>query len=991
MTPERWQHIKEVFNRALAVEEPAARQKFLDDECADDDDLRREVESLIEANQNSSDFLNQPAHELAAELIVGNQSVILAGHVIDHYRVINLLARGGMGEVYLAEDMRLGRRAVLKVLPERFTEDLDRVRRFEQEARAASALNHPNIVTIYEIGHVERTRYIATEYVEGENLRERMARGTLTLEEILNTGSQIAAALSVAHDAGIIHRDIKPENIMLRRDSIVKLLDFGIAKLTIVRPFNQSTDPEALTRNLMKTAPHTVVGTISYMSPEQARGREVDARTDVWSLGVVLYEMVAGFTPFDGETPSDMIAAVLERHPLPLSSVAPDIPLEFQRIVKRALCKDRDERYQTIKDFHLDLKGLKQDVTLDGFPQSGEYNIPPTLRTSGINKRFTGAASAAYPVAARPHTRLDAFMNRLDAARAWVIFGLVIVCVAAGTFAVHRFINSQTPTLTRTANATLVNLTNTGNAVCSAISPDGKYVAHVEQSSIGQALILTRTPTASKVIVVPPMKARYRGLTFSPDGDYIYFVRQESSVSGTLYQVAMLGGSVTKLMEDVDSPVAFSPDGKQMAFVRVDEARGQYALMVADNNGANARTLNVRGNDEEFSTEGATWTPDGKAVICAAGDWAGGYNMYLLEVDLSGTIKQLASKKWFALMQVAWGDENTLLVTAGETATSPYQIWSIAYPNGAAEKVIGDLNFYKGVSFSPAARTILSIQNQRITNIWLAPGGDANRAKQIATSVGLSYGLAWKHDDDAIAISAMAGNNLNISLLNDKGLGRKQLTVNAGDNYHPTFTYDKRFIVFASNRNGGFNIFRMNAADGGDVRQLTTGGSDFYPYPSPDNRWVVYEHQVKGKPTLWRIPLDGESKSGATQLTDKYSRMPVVSPDGRYIVCSYYRDENFKGFAIIRFEDGEPIRLLPIPVIANQRVRWTPDGNGLTYIDVRDGVSNIWLQPLAGDAPRQITDFKREQIFSYDWSADGKNLVCERGAELSDVVAIKNF
>ncbi|MCP9493271.1 MAG: protein kinase [Pyrinomonadaceae bacterium MAG19_C2-C3] len=989
MTPERWQHIKEVFNRALAVEEPAARLAFLDEVCAGDDDLRREVESLIKAQQNSSGFLNQPAHELAADLIVGNQTGILTGHVIDHYRVLNLLARGGMGEVYLAEDVRLGRRAVLKVLPERFTEDADRVRRFEQEARAASALNHPNIVTIYEIGHVERTRYIATEYVEGENLRQRMKRGTLTLDEILNTGSQIAAALSVAHDAGIIHRDIKPENIMLRRDSLVKLLDFGIAKLITARPFNQATDPEALTRNLMQTAPHTVVGTISYMSPEQARGRDVDARTDVWSLGVVLYEMVAGFTPFDGETPSDMIAAVLERHPLPLSSVAPDIPLEFQRIVKRALSKDPNERYQTIKDFHLDLKGLKQDVTLDEFAPSGEYNIPPTLRTSGNHKRFTGAASAAYPVAARPHASTNTFRQRLSASRTWVIIAFLIVGIAAGAFAVHRLINRQPPTPTRTANASIVNLTNTGNAVCSAISPDGKYVAHVEQSSIGQALILTRTPTASKVTVVPPMRARYHGLTFSPDGDYIYFVRQDASVSsGTLYQVAMLGGSIIKVMEDVNSPVAFSPDGKQIVFVRVDQSQGRYALMVAGGNGANARTLTVRGDDEEFSIEGATWTPDGKKVICAAGDWEGGFNMYLLEVDLNGAIKRLASKRWFALMQVAWADENSLLVTAGETATSPYQIWRIAYPDGAAEKVIGDLNFYKGVSVSPVARTILSIQNQRITNIWLAPGGDANRATQIATSVGLSYGLAWRSGDN-IALSAMAGNNLNITLLKDNGLERKQLTVNAGDNYHPTFTHDRRFIVFASNRNGGFNIFRMNATDGGDVRQLTTGGSDFYPYPSPDNKWVVYEHQVKGKPTLWRVPLDGESR--ATQLTDKYSRMPVVSPDGRFIVCSYYRDENFKGFAILRFDDGEPIRLLSIPVIANQRVRWTPDGKGLTYIDIRDGVSNIWLQTLSGDATRQITNFKSERIFSYDWSADGKNLVCERGAELSDVVAINNF
>ncbi len=1011
MSPERWQHIKEIFNRALACD-ASVRQKLIDELCAGDDDLRREVLSLLKAHEQTGSFLEQPAHEIAAEMLIAADVAnaeddagagALAGQSIEHYRVLKLIARGGMGEVYLAEDTRLGRQAVLKVLPERFTQDVDRVRRFEQEARAASALNHPNIVTIYEIGDVEQTRFIATEYIAGKTLRSRIKRNDLALTEILDVTMQVAAALTVAHEAGIVHRDIKPENIMLRADGYVKLLDFGIAKLNQPANENNETDPEALTRNLVHTAPHMVMGTVSYMSPEQARGQVIDARTDVWSLGIVLYEMIAGRVPFAGETPQDVIAAVLTRSPAALQQFAPDAPPELYRIIRRTLHKNRDERYQTIRDLYLDLKSLKQEIEFAQNEDSLSLRLPLTtgeralhhslqtspdaLRTSNQHRlQVTNLVqdSAAHGTDANTTQRFRSFTSRRG-----LLVALALISLAAASIALYKFLplNRSGGNQSITPKESIVSsLTNTGNAVRAAISPDGKFVAYVQQNANNQTLLVNRVATAGMATVMPAEAVNYLGLTFSQDGDYIYFVRAENSANGNLYQVPALGGAAKKLIDNVDSPIGLSPDGKQLTFVRVDQTQGVYKLIVANTDGTNERTLATRQNGERLSPDGAAFSPDGKSIICAAGDWTGGFNMYLLEFNLTnGSEKRLAmARRWFTIQQVAWINANSLITIAAEDPTSPAQIWKVSYPGGAMEKITRDLNDCVGISFSPATRTILSVQKNRVTNIWVAPNGDARRARQIASGVGLTYGLSWTRDGKIIT-SSMAGGKLNISLLSPDGIERKQLTVNSGDNYHPVTTADGRFIIFASSRGGTFNIWRMNAEDGSDARQLTNGGSDFYPYPTPDNKWVVFEHQSNGATTLWKIPFDGGE---AVQVTDKYARLPVISPDGQFIACRYFIEPNRMGIAILRFDNGEPVNLLPIPIIENQRVRWMPDGRALTYMDVRDGAHNIWSQPRDGGKPVQLTDFNAERMFAYDWTADGKQLVCERGVELNDVVAI---
>gem|GEM_PF-809081 len=382
MTPERWQRVKELFHAALELR-GAERDALLESACAADTELRLEVESLLAADAREGEFLDAAARSVAAG-VVGSRGELEAGSRFGAYTVVGTLGEGGMGKVYLAEDARLGRRVALKLLPASFVSDDARVRRFEQEARAASALNHPNILTIHEIGDHDGLRFIATEFVEGLTLREHLRRGALRLAEVLDIGIQLAAALTAAHAARVVHRDVKPENVMVRPDGYVKILDFGLAKPTRRDAADEFASSDSLARALVSTHPGMIMGTVAYMSPEQARGLETDARTDVWSLGVVLYEMTAGRAPFKGPTNSDVMASVLNREPTPLAQTAPDVPAELERIVTKALAKERDERYQTVKDLGIDLRRLKQRLEFEA--EMGRTRAPEVARTNAATR-----------------------------------------------------------------------------------------------------------------------------------------------------------------------------------------------------------------------------------------------------------------------------------------------------------------------------------------------------------------------------------------------------------------------------------------------------------------------------------------------------------------------------------------------------------------------------------------------------------------------------
>lgn len=389
MTPERWQKITAIFEAALQ-RDAGARTAYVNEACGDDRELHREVEAMLASHDQASRFIEEPAMAVAARLVTSAGGNSLVGKTIAYYKVLSLLGKGGMGEVYLAEDTRLGRRVALKLLPDEFASDALRLARFRQEARAASALSHPNIVTIHEIGEVDSIHFMTTEFVDGESLRQYVSKRQTDLPTALDIATQVASALAAAHDVGVIHRDIKPDNIMIRRDRLVKVLDFGLAKLA------EGSEPapatQAPTKLMVHTEPGVVMGTANYMSPEQARGAGVDGRTDIWSLGVILYEMTTGRMPFEGDTPTDVLSLIIQREPAPIARYAPEAPEELQRIVTKSLSKDRDGRYQTIKDLLIDLKALRRRLDLKAELERTAHPDDGTVATT--NQKHTTVAES---------------------------------------------------------------------------------------------------------------------------------------------------------------------------------------------------------------------------------------------------------------------------------------------------------------------------------------------------------------------------------------------------------------------------------------------------------------------------------------------------------------------------------------------------------------------------------------------------------------------
>jgi serine/threonine protein kinase len=422
-TPERMRRVQELFHGALSLQ-PSARPAFLAESCGSDRGLLDEVESLISAHEREGSFIDSPAGQPVAEMLASMASESYVGQTVGSFRILAQLGRGGMGEVYLAEDSKLGRKVALKLLPPEFTRRQDLVRRFSLEARAASGLNHPNIVTVYEIGQTGSSEYIATEYIEGETLRQHFARGRMNLAEVVDIVIQVADALGAAHGAGIIHRDIKPENIMLRPDGYVKILDFGLAKaISSQHSSGPGADLEAPTLVKMETEPGALIGTVYYMAPEQARGLDVDARADIFSVGVVAYEMIAGRRPFGGDTNLDALISTLEKEPAPLSSLAPGAPPELQRIVSKALRKNREERYQTIKEMLIDLKSLRDELA---FEAKRDRSNPPELGAiTHVQQSVVTDAAKAIPTTPIKRRRLAPV-----AISALIVLGIAIVGVA---------------------------------------------------------------------------------------------------------------------------------------------------------------------------------------------------------------------------------------------------------------------------------------------------------------------------------------------------------------------------------------------------------------------------------------------------------------------------------------------------------------------------------------------------------------------------------
>jgi serine/threonine protein kinase len=928
-------------------------------------------------------------------------SSIKAGTRLGPYEIRSPLGAGGMGEVYLALDTRLNRKVALKILPVALASNQDRMRRFNQEASAAAALNHPHIAHIYEIGKEHEVHFIAMEYIDGETLRDKIHRHKTSLMKLLKYLIQVAEGLTKAHAAGIVHRDLKPDNIMITRDDYAKVLDFGLAKLVEPEKIDTSTasSSEIVTALLPQhSIPGMVLGTVGYMSPEQAQGRieEIDYRSDIFAFGCILFEAVTGRKAFHGKDALDSLHQIVHAPTPEIRDWNPDAPTELQRIIRRCLAKEPDRRYQSIKDVALELDEVRQELQ----PHvSQHYSIQPegTLETKDETEAEGRSRQVPETASIRTSTSSAEYLvNEIKRHKRVALFGFTLLAVfAVGlSFVLYRFIGQKRSTSSGRA-LKVTRLTSTGKVSVAAISPDGKYVAYSQDEGKQESLWLTQVAASNNVQILPPAETNYRGITFSKDGNFIYVVTvDKENPKGALYQIGVLGGTARKLLVDIISPITTSPDGKQLAFVRcvgcltVNQVKPVTAVMIVSADGSNERKLAEQSPPDIFSPGGPAWSPDGSVIACGITRRAPGYRQVLALRVTDGVAQPITSKQWggpgIPNMRLSWLSDNSGILVSGAETVSLSQIWHLAWPGDEARNVTDFLNDYAEISLTSDSETLSAVVSDRVINLWTARDGDITNARKITSGTERADGERGISltPDGKLAYYSSAGGHQNIWIMDADGGGNRQLSPTAEQNVEPVVSPDGRYIVWASRRSAPWELWRMNI-DGNDPKQLNQGG--YFQDISPDGRWVVF---TPPPGVLFKIPIDGGER---IQLTKGRTLRPVISPDGEYIACNYQeKPEDPTRVAIIPFAGGPPKKLLDISSF-NGVIRWTPDGRAIAYIVTENQVSNIWTQPLDGRPPKQLTDFKSERIFNFVWSRDGQKIALSRGVVNKDVVLISGF
>ena len=893
-----------------------------------------------------------------------------SGDTVGHYRLQSQLGGGGMGVVFLAEDLALGRKVALKFLSPALADEASAIERFRREARSVSALNHPNICTIHEIGNHEGRPFIAMELLEGQTLRERLAAARLPLDELLALAIEIADALDTAHKAGIVHRDLKPANMFVTTRGSLKLLDFGLAQITMAAAEVSALPTRPADQKLTGTG--SALGTVDYMSPEQARGEPLDARSDLFSLGVVLYEMATNTLPFVGSTPAVVFHELLGKTPAPAAQLNPDVPAELDRLIAKALEKDRGVRYQSAAEMLADLKRLKRD--------RGSSDVT-----------VTSAQIASPPAPVVRHRGL------LAAAAV----ALVAVTGIAYYYSAARSPSTPTQATLSLQNAEIVRLTTSGNAFLPSISPDGRYVAYAQRDGDQQSVWIRQTATDSNVQIVPPRPGvQIGGVTVTPDGTFVDYLTIETLPSEvlTLWRVPFLGGTPRRLVDDVHSPVAWSPDGRQMAFTRSDLEFSRTSLLVADAEGRNVRVIATReGADLGFFTVRTpggentrlSWSIDG-AVITAPGwgllgDVLTGFTLF---VDVgSGMVRSLALTPPGVS---AWFDDSSLVFGRAIGQGRPFQLWRMSYPSGQLSRLTNDLSSYRGINLTADRDILVAARTEDRVDIWIGDATTMNgRDVALAARPMMANGssLAWTADRLLFTSGSEAG--LVVSSFPADGGAASQVVRDADA---PSITSDGRTLVYVSRNDATLNTLWKSEPDGRGATQI--GGAADWPVPTRDNRSVIFSAlTTNGQRRLWIIPIDGGTR---TQLSDLEGYTPDISPDGRSLAFASLDEQQRPTIVVCDLPGCTAQRRWTPPGLAiglgvGGRLRWMPSGRGIAYVNTASQ-QNIWEQPLGSGAPRQLTRFTDGRtILDFAWSRDGARLAIVRGTTSTDIILFRGL
>ena len=894
----------------------------------------------------------------------------LIGRKISHYRVLEIIGGGGMGLVYKAEDLKLGRRVALKFLPEELARHSISLQRFEREARTASTLNHRNICTIYEVEEHDGQPCIVMELLEGETLRDRLAAWQskpMAVDEVLQVAIQICDGLDAAHQRGIIHRDIKPPNIFLTTGGQAKILDFGVAKFVAgdgeaVNPGAPENDidveracaasasagqPASVDNTLTRTG--ASMGTAGYMSPEQVRGEKLDARTDIFSFGLVLYEMATGQRAFSGETSAVVHDSILHNAPVPVRELNSRLPAGLLTAIDKCLEKDPAQRYQSAAEVRAALEQVQRLVA----------PTPAGLR------RLKKVVIASLTV-------------------------LLIAFCVAGIWWWRRPLAQSAFKHYR-----MTRLTSTGNVAFVDMSADGKYVAYRDGDAGKESLWVQQVATSQSVRVLGPVSG-LEAVRFTPDGNYLYYEQGYlNEWTSSLYRIAVLGGAPEKIatdlsnLRDYPNSIDFSPDGKEVVFARHKDTENDLVTAHADG-GGERRILTLQASE----TIGfVAWAPDGQTIAFAIDEANIGAPNCIAFISSKGGKERRILRSIFLISGIAWLPDQSGLIVTGWSAAAENSLWVVSYPDGSVRRITTDIAEYFGVNLSRGSARLVSVQQQIDSWLWIAPALNPSQATQLrdgASNEDGHSGIHWL--PDGRLVYARGRGQSELWLTDHDGSGRQQLTHTNASAYDPSATVAGTTIVFTycTLECDKPNIWRIDS-DGSNLKQITNDSiPKRAPEISPDEKWITY-YSMQGP---WTMSLS----SGERTNLDPRGGTPSISPDGRWIAFGIWDEKEKEAkIEIVASDRKSPRRFLSLiselqtQDVAQLQVQWTATGDAITFVHTQNGVSNLWSKPIDGGPAKQLTNFTSLRIWSHAWSGDGKYLVMGRGNYSRDAVMLTDL
>ncbi len=867
------------------------------------------------------------------------------------------------------------------MLPEGLAGDAERLARFAREAQALAAVNHPNIASVYGIEESSGVRALVMELVEGDDLSTLLARGPMPAEDAVPIARQIAEALEAAHEQGIVHRDLKPANIKVRPDGTVKVLDFGLAKALDQSPRLKTQDPGPGGNLPTVTSPAmtergVILGTAAYMSPEQAKGRPVDKRADIWSFGVVLHEMLTGGRLFQGESVTETLAAVLTQ--APDFTALGDAPPAVVALLRRCLERDPKKRLRDVGEARLILADPR---TLE--PLVAPL-VPPSATTVG---RGAGPSRSA---------------------RSLLLAAALVALGFAGGFGTASVVNRPSATEPVGSTLSITPVTSSGNVISATISPDGRYMAYVESEGGRQSLWMRQVVGGQTLRLTPEDNVAFWSQAFTPDGNQVVFgLKSRTDPLGALYSISTLGGTPRRLISDIDSPPTYSPDGRRMAFLRVRHpAPEQSSLVVSGADGSDPRVL-FSATLPEFIAGifyGApAWSPDGRTIVTAMGRRRGDgvdASAVLAQVDVAtGAMTPLANPGWVNAAQAGWlPDGKALLVIAQSSDQTVSQVWSVSLPGGEARRVTTGLIDYRSISLTRDGRTLVTVAGNISSTVFTMPLNGKGRPLRISRSVqdGLG-GVAFTADGQLVYASRIGGalgfssgspggaSTLSVASVDGSSRGLLSAASQGQSLLAPTVADDGTVYHVAIARSG-IEIHAV-AKDGSNRRVMTRDGRIDKISVSNDGKTLVYTSPVSGSPQVFVLRPDG---GAPRQISTRPSFSPGIDPAGKRVAFYYMDAANQFRLGVMPVDGGPLLADMPIePPATDSRLVLRDEG---VYMNAVTGDrSNVWLQPLDGTPPHRITSFDEQLLFDFAISRDGSSLAVVRGPRLRDAQLLTGF